>query len=123
MVKGRKKRNIRDTHLAAQSRQEHDQLDRVDIVGNDDKLGLLGLNEGNNVVETVLGVDGLLGLGLGRLVALLLASLGFRQETSLLFLDGFGLVLVEELEQLGGGVLVEDVLELGDCGGDLCVST
>ena len=38
---------------------------------------------------------------------------------SLLFL-GFGLwlVLVEELEGLGGGVAVKDVRELGDSGGD-----
>ena len=37
-----------------------------------------------------------------------------------LFLLGFGLwlVLVEELEGLGGGVAVEDVGELGDGGGD-----
>jgi hypothetical protein len=74
------------------------------------------------VVETVLGEDGLLRV-LGRgLVALLLSLLSLGQETSLLLLGGLGLVLVEELEELGGGVLVEGVRELGDRRGDLDVS-
>jgi len=74
------------------------------------------------VVQTVLGEDGLLGVGSGGLVTLLLSVLGLGQETSLLLLLGFGLVLVEELEELGGGVLVKGLTELGDCGGDLIVS-
>ena len=71
------------------------------------------------MVKTVLGVNGLLGVRGGSLVSLLLSGLGLGQETSLLLLLGFGLVLVEELEELGGGVLVEGLTELGDCGGDL----
>ena len=36
---------VRDVHLAAQGREEDDELDRVDVVSDDDKLGLLVLNE------------------------------------------------------------------------------
>lgn len=71
------------------------------------------------MVQTVLGKDGLLAVGSGSLVTLLLSGLGLGQETSLLLLLGFGLVLVEELEELGGSVLVESLTKLGDCGGDL----
>lgn len=35
--------NVRDTHLAAESGDEDDELDGVDIVGNDDEVGLLSL--------------------------------------------------------------------------------
>ncbi len=40
-------------------------------------------------------------------------------KTSLLLNFGFRAVLVEELEELGGGVLVEGMRELGDSGGNL----
>ena len=46
--------DIRHIHLAAQGRQPNDQLDRVDIVGDDNELGLLGLNELSDVVKTIL---------------------------------------------------------------------
>lgn len=42
--------DVRDTHLAAESRQEYDELDGVNIVGDHDKRCLLGFNEGDNVV-------------------------------------------------------------------------
>ncbi len=54
--------DIGDTHLAAESGEEDDELNGVNIVGNDDESGLLGLNEGNDVVKTVLGEQGLLGV-------------------------------------------------------------
>ena len=111
--------HVGDTHLSAESGEEDDELNGVDIVGNDDELGLLGLDEGNDVVETVLGKDGLLRVLGGGLVTLLLSLLSLGEETSLLLLLGLGLVLVEELEELGGGVLVKGVRELGDRGGDL----
>jgi hypothetical protein len=38
-------------HLAAERRQPDDNLDRVDIVGNDDQLGLLLLNQASDVVD------------------------------------------------------------------------
>jgi hypothetical protein len=71
------------------------------------------------VVQTVLGEEWLLGVLGGGLVTLRGLGLGLLEETSLLLLLGLWLVLVEELEELGGGVLVKGVTELGDCGGDL----
>ena len=54
--------DIGNTHLAAQGRKEDDELDGVDIMGDDDKRGLLRLDEGDAVVETVLDEEGLLGV-------------------------------------------------------------
>lgn len=108
---------IRDAHLAAESGEEDNQLDRVNIVGDEDERGLLVLNKPNNVVETVLDNIGLLAD-----VLLLLALLdgGSLLEETLLLLDlGLRAVLVEELKSLGGGVLVENLLELGDGRGNL----
>ena len=91
---------VRNTHLAAESGQEDDELDRVDIVRDQHQRSLLSLDESDDVVETVL--DGV------RLLAhvLLLLALG----------DGGGL-LVQTLFLLRlrlGSVLVEGVGELGD---------
>ena len=52
--------DVGDTHLAAESGEEDDELDGVDVMGNDDESGLLGLDEGDAVVETVLYEEGLL---------------------------------------------------------------
>lgn len=108
---------IGDAHLAAESGQEDDQLNGVDIVGDEDERGLLVLDEADNVVETVLDDVGLLAD-----VLLLLALLdggGLLEETLLLLRLGLRAVLVEKLEGLGGSVLVEHVLELGDRWGHL----
>jgi len=70
------------------------------------------------VVKTVFDEQRLLGV-LGVLLFVLSGSGSSSQETSLLLLLGFGAVLVQELEQLGGGVLVESVRELGDGRGHL----
>ena len=108
---------IGDTHLLAERRKEDNELDRVDIVGNQDERSLLVLNETNNVVETVLD-----GVGLLADVLLLLAFLdggSLLDETLLLLGLGLRAVLVEELESLGGGVAVEDRLELGERRGNL----
>lgn len=108
---------VRDTHLLAERGQEDDELDGVDIVGDEDERSLLVLNQTNDVVETVLDGVGLLGD-----ILLLLALLdggGLLQETLLLLDLSLRAVLVEELESLGGGVLVEDVLELGQGRGNL----
>lgn len=109
--------SIGDTHLAAEGGEEDDELNGVDIVGDEDKRSLLVLNEADDVVETVLDGVGLLGD-----VLLLLALLdggGLLEETLLLLDLGLRAVLVEELESLGSGVLVENLLELGDRRGDL----
>lgn len=108
---------VRDTHLLAEGRKEDDELNGVNIVGDEDKRSLLVLDQTNNVVETVLGSVGLLGD-----ILLLLALLdggGLLEETLLLLGLGLRAILVEELESLGGGVLVENVLELGESRGNL----
>jgi len=85
-------------------------------VRDDDERGLLRLDERDDVVEAVLGEERLLGV-------LDLLALGGRGggggETRLLLLLGLRAVLVEELEELGRGVLVEGVRELRDGGGNL----
>ena len=57
--------DVGDTHLAAESGEEDNKLDGVNIVGDDDKGSLLGLDEGNTVVQTVLDEEGLLRVLLG----------------------------------------------------------
>jgi len=108
---------VRDTHLLAERRKEDNELDGVDVVGDEDKRSLLVLDQADNVVETVLDGVGLLGD-----ILLLLALLdggSLLEETLLLLGLVLRAVLVEELESLGGGVLVENVLELGESRGNL----
>lgn len=71
----------------------NDDLERVDIVCNHDKLGLVLFNESGNVVQTELNVD-----GLASLLSVLL-SRGL-QSVSLLGL-GLRLVLCEQFKELG----------------------
>lgn len=51
---------VRDAHLAAESGKEDNQLDRVDVVGDQDQRSLLGFDEADNVVETILHCVGFL---------------------------------------------------------------
>lgn len=108
---------VRDTHLAAESGQEHNQLNGVNVVSDQDEGSLLVLNKADNVVQTVLDVVGLLG------DILLLLALGdgggLLDETLLLLGLGLRAILGEELEGLGSGVAVQGVLELGQRRGDL----
>lgn len=103
---------VRDTHLAAESGQENNQLNGVNVVGDENEGSLLVLNETDDVVETVLDVVGLLG------DILLLLALGdggsLLEET--VFLLGLGLraVLGQKLEGLGSSVAVQGALELSD---------
>lgn len=108
---------IGDTHLAAESGKEDNQLNGVNVVSDQDKGSLLVLNETNNVVQAVLDIVGLLA---DVLLLLALRDSGSLAVQTLLLL-GLGLraVLVEELEGLGSGVAVQSVLELGDRGGNL----
>ena len=107
---------VGDAHLAAERGQEDNELDRVDVIGDEDEGGFLVLDERDDVIEAVFHGEGLLG-GIFFLLALL-DGRGFLEQA--LFLLGFGLraVFVQELEGLRGGVAVEGVLELGDCGWD-----
>ena len=54
--------DVGNTHLAAECRQENNEFDGVDIMSNDDKRRLLGLDKGDGVVETVLDKQRLLGI-------------------------------------------------------------
>ncbi|TGO15178.1 hypothetical protein BTUL_0043g00310 [Botrytis tulipae] len=106
-----------DTHLLAQSWKEDNQLNWVNIVRDEDQRGLLSFDQTNNVVKTVL--DGVWLLANVFLLLSLLDGGGLLQETLLLLRLGLWAVLVEELEGLGGGVAVENVLELSDRRWDL----
>ena len=72
-------------------------LNGVNIIGDDDQLGLLLLNQGSDSVHTV--ADGESPLGGGVLLAGS-ASLSPGLETSLLVLLGLGPVLVQQTEEL-----------------------
>jgi hypothetical protein len=90
---------VGDAHLAAQSGKEDDQLNGVNVVGDQDQLRLLVLDEADNVVETELGGVRLLGH------ILLLLALGdgssLLGKTLLLLSLGLRSVLVQDLEGLG----------------------
>lgn len=79
-------------------------------MSDDNELSLLLLDEGNDVVKTVLESDGLFGL---EFLTFNL-SFGGGVDTSLLFLGGFRAVLVEHTEDLNSEGLVEGVVELVD---------
>ena len=51
---------VGDAHLSAEGRKVDHQLNWVDIVGNDNQSSLLGLNEGDAVIEAVFDEEGLL---------------------------------------------------------------
>lgn len=107
--------DVGNTHLAAESGEEDDELNGVNVVADDDEGSLLGLNESDDVVETVLDVEGLLG------ILLLVGGGGSSSslETGLLLLFALRAVLVQELEELSSSVLVEGVGELSNGRGDL----
>lgn len=92
--------NVGDTHLAAEGGEEDNELNGVDIVGDQDEGGLLVLDEADNVVQTELGGVGLLG---DILLLLALRDGGSLLGQTLLLLSlGLRAVLVEDLESLGG---------------------
>jgi hypothetical protein len=71
------------------------------------------------VVQAVLDEQGLLAICLGVSLLAVGDVLGNGRQTGLLLLLGLRAVLVEQLEQVGGSVLVQGVAELGDRRGDL----
>jgi len=106
-----------NTLLSAEGGQMDDELDRVDVVSDDNKLGLVLLDEGGHVVEAELKVERLVtlfGVGLvgGTALSVVLQSKG-------LLLVGLWLVLGEQFKELAGLVLLESRLELIDGGGHL----
>ena len=88
-----------DTLLAAESGQVNNELNRVDVVSDDNHLGLVLLNEGGHVVETELEVHGLLSLLGGALVSG--AALSLSLESVRLLLLGLWGVLGEQFKELG----------------------
>lgn len=44
---------VRNAHLSAEGREPDDELNRVNIMGNDDQFGLLLLNQIGDVIQTV----------------------------------------------------------------------
>lgn len=84
--------DVGDTHLAAESGEEDDELNGVDIIGDDNERCLLCLNEGDDMVKTVLDEERLLGR-VGLVLRLTLSSRsGGRSETVMLLLLGLGAV-------------------------------
>jgi hypothetical protein len=106
---------VGNIHLAAQSGQVKNKFNGVNIISNDNELSLLGFDQGNNVVQTVLDDSGLFGLDL---LALSLGS-GSSTETVLLLSSGLGSVLGSELEELSSSVLIQNLSELVDRWGNL----
>jgi len=98
----------RNIHLTAQSRKPHDELDRVDIVSNENKLSLLVFNKTGNVLESVLD---LVGSTLGCSSS---GSSGSSSllDTLLLSSRGLGTVLVQKLKDSHGLVLGKSLGEL-----------
>jgi len=99
-------RNILST---AESGQVDNSLNGVNVVGNNNNLGLVLLNEGGDVVKTEFDEKRLGGL----LVVLGLSSL---LKTDLLVSLALGGVLSEQFEELIALVLLESVVELGNAG-------
>ena len=106
--------HVWDAHLTAQSRDEHDQLNGVDVVGNHDKISLLRLNQGNTVVQTIFDEERLLAISLRVNLVAGRDLLSDGIETCLLLLLRLWTVLVHELEQSRRSVLVKRVGELSD---------
>jgi len=97
-----------DTLLSAESGQVHDELNRVDIMSDNDELGFVLFDERGHVVQAKLEVHWLLGL----VAALLSCCL---ESLSLVFV-ALRHVLGKQFKELGGLVLVESFLELVDLG-------
>lgn len=77
----------------------HNELDGIDVVGDNDELGLVLLNEGGHVVQAKLEMHWLVGLFSGSGVR----SAGFGllfQSSSLLFV-ALRRVLSEQFKELG----------------------
>jgi hypothetical protein len=88
--------SIGDTHALAQSREPHNKLDGLNIMGNDHKASFLLLDQSSDVVETELDHIGA-SLSSSGLVALdLLSSKSLQSQ--LLGLGVLRAVLVEESE-------------------------
>jgi len=107
---------VRNSHLTAESRQMHHQLDGIHIVGDHHQLGLLLLDQSGHGVES-LSDDGR-SLA-GSVVFAVDLLLGLGQKTLLLRLSALRTILVQKLEHLRGGGPVQGHGELVDGRRDL----
>merc|ERR1711908_83347 len=99
------------TTRLAQAREPHNDLDRIDIMSDDNELRLPLLDECSDMVESHLHSSGLLRSTLtaaGHFLSLL-------SEAFLLLGLRLRLKIVEETEKLGSLTLVKSVAELVDC--------
>ena len=83
-------------------------------MSNNNQLSLLILNQSNTMIQSLLDEHGFLA-DLALLLAILSNSLCFLDKTRPLLLLCLWTVFVQEFEERGSGVFVEDVGELGDC--------
>lgn len=95
---------IGDTLLSAEGGEEDEELDGINVVSHNNKLGLALLDEVGNVVKTELEDNWLSGL-LG--VSTTLLGLSLRLKAGLLLLMGLGLVFSEQFKELGSLVLID----------------
>ena len=105
-----------DFEVAAESWHPDDEFDWVDIVSDDDELGLLGLDGGCNILDTL--DESLLVARAGDL-EVLLSLLSIIFVALLLLSLCFWAVLLEELEEGDSGVLAKCVVEVVDWWWDL----
>jgi len=105
-----------DVHLSAESWQVDNDLDGVDIVGDDDELSLLLLNEVDDLVDA--GSEAGRSLGGGVWLASG-ACLGSGHQSCLFLGLALWGVFLGELEQLSGGLLVKGLVKLVDAWGNL----
>lgn len=88
---------VGNTLLSAESGEETHELDGLNVVSDNDELGLALLNESGNVVKTELEhvwLSTLLGVTAGLL------GLSFLLESGLLILSGLWLVFCEQFKKL-----------------------
>lgn len=85
---------VRNILSSAEGGKVNNSLNGIYVVGNHNQLGLAFFNQSGHVVETELDVD-----WLGSLTST--TGFGGLLKTELLFLLGLGLVLSEQLEELG----------------------
>jgi len=102
---------VRNIHLSAQSWKVDDNFDWINIVSNDDKLGLFSFNKVDDFVDTAGQSGWSLAWGIW-----LSGSSGFSSGDESFFFLGFVFwsVLGGQFEQLGGGLFVQSLAELVD---------
>jgi len=93
--------------LSAESWEEADNLNGVNVVGNHDQLGSAVLDQLGHVVETKLDVK-----GLGAVVSL---GCGSSLESCLLFGASLGAVFCKQFKEFTGLISLDSALELSDC--------